>query len=98
VDALIERQGFEAAAVAAELQVKAFDDPMAAILSQLEQSHGLVDAVYELESELGQVGSARARELAVERMRTSATFLASLYLSAWEQSAQIDLPGWLRRQ
>jgi len=32
-----------------------------------------------------------------ERYRATATFLASLYLTAWEQSAAIQLPSWLER-
>jgi hypothetical protein len=34
---------------------------------------------------------------ASERYRATATFLASLYLTAWEQSATIQLPSWLER-
>jgi hypothetical protein len=32
-----------------------------------------------------------------ERFRVTAAFLASLYLTAWEQSAAIQLPNWLER-
>lgn len=32
-----------------------------------------------------------------ERYRATASFLASLYLTAWEQSAKIELPRWLER-
>jgi hypothetical protein len=32
-----------------------------------------------------------------ERYRATATFLASLYLTAWEQSAAVKLPKWLER-
>jgi len=34
---------------------------------------------------------------AAERFRVTASFLASLYRTAWEQSAAIQLPSWLER-
>jgi hypothetical protein len=34
---------------------------------------------------------------AAERYRATASFLASLYLTAWEQSAKVQLPRWLER-
>jgi len=32
-----------------------------------------------------------------ERYRTTAAFLASLFRTAWEESAAVRLPSWLER-
>jgi hypothetical protein len=41
--------------------------------------------------------SPAVRDFAAERYRATASFLASLYLTAWEGSAAIKLPSWLER-
>lgn len=41
--------------------------------------------------------SPAVRDFTVERYRATAAFLASLYRTAWEQSAAVKLPKWLER-
>jgi len=41
--------------------------------------------------------SAAVMAFASERFRTTATFIANLYLTAWERSATIQIPAWDKR-
>ena len=71
---------------------------MKAITDQIKKSNGLVEEVYAL---LGHWEDEEATQRAClglrARARTSVRFTASLYLTAWHQSAEIRLPGWLQR-
>lgn len=74
-----------------------------AVLGQIKQSHALVDRVYELEKSLPayeepQIKDAAVRDFAADRVRTSAQFVASLYLTAWQMSEHIPLPEWYKRE
>jgi hypothetical protein len=80
---------------------RAYDDLFAAVLDHLEESHALVDRVYESEPGLmamdpGEKPSDELLDLARERLRTTVLFTAGLYLTAWERSASIELPDWIR--
>jgi len=97
VDALVEKIGFAPQDLAREQEVAAFPELMPAILAQLEDSHSLVDRVYELEADMGNTGLATVRAFAEERARRATHFTAALYLTAWEMSAEVELPGWHRR-
>ena len=71
-------------------------------LDEFAKSHALVDRVYELEPDYPEWNDMRladeeVRALTIERMRASAGFIADLYLSAWRNSANVDLPSWLDR-
>ena len=97
VDGLIEALGLSPEDLAQGLEVAAHDDAMAAILETLRASYGLVDRVYELEGVLEDRTDPQVAAFGRERARAAAAFIASLYMTAWEQSAQIRLPGWLKR-
>lgn len=89
VDALVERLDFAPEDLARGLEVAAYDDAMAAILETLRASHGMVDRVYELEAELGTPTDPQVKAFARERARATTAFIASLYMTAWEQSVRV---------
>ena len=73
-----------------------------AILTQIEANHKLVDRVYELEKDLPGMhdplpeDSHKVRAFALERLRESTRFSASLLLTAWRESEFIEIPAWHR--
>ena len=93
----MERLGFAAEDLAAEQDIVAFDSLMKAITDQIKKSNGRVEEVYALLGHWEDKSDARVRALALEFAQTSVRFTASLYLTAWHQSAEIRLPGWLQR-
>ena len=97
VDSSVERLGFAPEDLAAEQNIVAFDSLMGAIVAQIRESNGRVEEVYALLGHWEDESDARVRALALEFARTSVRFTASLYLTAWHQSAEIRLPGWLQR-
>ena len=97
VDSAVERLGFAAEDLAAEQDIVAFDSLMKAITDQIKKSNGRVEEVYALLGHWEDKSDARVRALALEFAQTSVRFTASLYLTAWHQSAEIRLPGWLQR-
>jgi hypothetical protein len=97
VDALPERLKLDPGALAKGLTPALGDSLMPAILAQLRASNALVDSVYALEGELDNLDSPRVRAFAEERAWVAAGFSAALYLRAWELSAAIQLPDWLKR-
>ena len=97
VDALVERAGLAPADLAEQVEVKAYDDAMAAIQAALETTHAQVDRVYELEAELGDVTHPEVAAFTADRARAAVALTASLYLTAWRQSETVRLPGWLHR-
>ena len=97
MDALIERLELEKGTLAAGQQIAAFDALMPAVEAEIERSYGLIDQVYELEAKLGDTTSPAVGEFGEERARAAVRFTASLYLTAWEKSAELRLPGWLQR-
>ena len=103
VDALIHKVPVEPAEVAANLQVEPLNALWPGILRQIERSHALVDKVYGMEAELPdrpeplKAGS-NVAAFADDRLRAAAQFIATLYLTAWRDSARIDMPEWYIRQ
>ena len=98
VDSSVERLGFTPEDLAAGQKLKDFSDSlMEEIVDQIEESNGLVEEVYALLGHWEDKSDARVRALALELARTSVRFTASIYLTAWHQSAEIRLPGWLQR-
>lgn len=101
VDALPAKLGVTCAELIEGAKAEAFSDVMIAAVGEIQRSHALVERVYELEGQLPAMesdepltdeGSAFARE----RMRAAAVFTASLYLTAWRDSAKIEIPDWHR--
>lgn len=101
VDGLFETAPFDRGTALAGLSIEPFADVRAAIREQLEESFGLVDRIYELgldpdaPTPLGV--SDPATLFARDRYRVTARFLARLYLTAWVESADVELPDWVPR-
>jgi hypothetical protein len=78
------------------------EDVFAAVVAELHEAHGHVDAVYAIESDLPEVKATAeltpaVRRFGLERIRRGGIFTARLYLTAWRRSADIELPDWLDR-
>ena len=97
VDSSVERLGFAPEELAAEQNIVVFDSLMKAITGQIKKSNWRVEEVYALWGHWEDENDARVRALALEFARTSVRFTASLYRTAWHQSAEIRLPRWLER-
>ena len=72
------------------------------MFAEFHRSHGLVERVYDLEDRLPSVRAKTIRDVevrafATDRMRAGIRFTASLYRMAWEKSADLKLPSWLKR-
>jgi hypothetical protein len=101
LDALPAKLSISPQELAEGLKAQPFPDLFSAILAEMDRSHRLVDRVYELDSQIPPMDSnqpltAEAAEFAKQRMRAAAVFTASLYLTAWQDSAKIELPAWHR--
>lgn len=97
VDSSVERLGFAPEDLAAEQEIVAFDSTMKAIVAQIKESNRQVEEVYALLGHWEDESDARVRALTLAFARTAVRFTASLYLTAWHQSAEIRLPRWLQR-
>ena len=97
VDSVIERLEMQPTQLARSVTVVPFEgDLFDAVVAQVYESNGRVDRVYELADSLDPV-SEQGRDFARERANRAVAFTASLYLSAWQQSESVRLPGWLER-
>jgi len=102
VDAALQKLRADPKKVGAELKVAAFEKLMPAVLHEIRRGNSLVGKVYELEKGLPALEEPLAEEseaarFVEERLRACAAFTASLYVTAWEQSAKIELPAWHQR-
>lgn len=97
VDGLVEKLGMDPVALAKKQEIAALDDLFPAIMAQVAESNGQVDRVYELAGVMGDLMAPEVQDFALARARLAVGFTASLYLTAWENSATIKLPGWHRR-
>ncbi len=100
VDGLFQRPDFDSESAVDGLEPEVFDDLFSAMLEEFGRSHRLVDRVYELEPQLpSRENDAPAppevKAFRLDRYRVSVRFLASLFLTAWEHSAAVELPIWL---
>jgi len=100
VDALLGKAPAGAGLVRAG-RVKPLSPLMASVAAELRRSHALVDRVYAIEKHLPDVAAplapaSPAAAFARERLRAAAEFTAALYLTAWTDSARIELPDWFR--
>ena len=83
-------------------QAAPFDDVLGATVAEIKRSHALVDRVYELEGELPAYEApldqhSKVAEFLRERLKAATVFTASLYLTAWRNSANVTLPAWHHR-
>jgi len=74
-----------------------------AVMAQIEASHKLVGTVYELEESLPDFDYSKplsdtpaVHDFALERLRETTRFTASLFLTAWRDSEFIEIPAWHR--
>jgi len=83
--------------------VKAIDKVFPAVVTEIRKCNAMVDKVYEMEADLPAVRADPAgvkdhvRAFTQERMEASAAFTASLILTAWRDSANIEVPEWAVR-
>jgi hypothetical protein len=103
VDSLVERLKLQPSDLAKGQTVTPVGDLMPAILAQLAESRTHIDQTYGLESQLppdkGEWTPPQpVVDFTTERARTATRFTASLFLTAWEDSAKIKLPSWLVRE
>ncbi len=99
VDASVEMLKLDPVELAKKQQVKTVGDLMPAIVKQIKAEHGLVDRVYELVEDYGDLKqpSPALLDFTKERSREAVRWTASLYLTAWKLSEDVKLPGWLER-
>jgi len=102
VDALLEKVPFDRKSILGDVTPSAHPDVMAAVVAQVKESQSQVDKVYALEGRLPELlqpfpADTQLRVWTQERLRVSARFMADLYLTAWEDSKRLRLPGWLKR-
>ncbi len=101
VDALPNNLPTAPADLARELKVAPFKQVFQATLAEIERSRSHINRVYELEAQLPPPDSDEplsddVAEFTTERMKAAAEFTAALYLTAWQDSAKIELPDWHR--
>ena len=101
VDALAGKLRIERAELLSGLSAAPVDDIMQAVLAQVGDSRSLVERVYELEDRLPKPEEPLGDDPDVVaftrgRLRRATSFLGSLYLTAWTQSAETKLPDWHR--
>ncbi len=103
VDALIEFLEMKPADLLPIHNVEPLDNLMEDILTTLTSGHGLVDKVYELAERLpasdnnNWIPAPEVIDFAKERALESVRFTASLYITAWKASKEIQLENWLNR-
>ncbi len=106
VDSLIERLDLKPEELAKNEIVTPFPALFPAITAQLAETRSHIDATYGLESTLPTVGkvdpnwqpTSQLTAFTQERARAATAFTASLFLTAWRDSARIKLPYWLVRE
>lgn len=99
VDSAIERLKLDPTALAKAQQVEAVDDLMPAIIEQIKAGFSLVDNVYALAEDWKNLKEPTPAlvDFTNDCAREAVRWTASLYLTAWELSENIKLPGWLDR-
>ena len=103
IDALLGKLKVSDEEIIRDLPVKRFDNLFAAVLAQLRRSHAQVEAVYELEPKLPDLlapieAGGEVEAFARDRARVAVSFAASLFVTAWEDSAKIKFPKWHERE
>ena len=99
LDAVLQKVAVDPKKLGPTLKPAAFEDTFAAAIQQARKSNALVDRVYELDKQIPAVEApldrkSDAAEFARGRLGECATFTASLYMTAWRNSAKIQFPKW----
>jgi len=97
VDSAVERLAFKSAELAKGQEMVVQDSLIGGIIAALHESHADVEAVYAIGDGWDGTDDAAMRALAKERARAAVNLTASLYLTAWQKSDGMWLPGWLKR-
>ena len=99
VDASIEMLKLDPAELTKGQRVKLVGDLMSAIVKQIRAEHSFVDRVYELVDDYQNLKnpSPALLDFTTDRSREAVRWTASLYLTAWKLSEDLQLPGWLER-
>jgi hypothetical protein len=86
------------------LEVRPLGELMREVMAEIRRSNALVDRVYDLDRAIPKLDApldadSSAGRFAVERLRAAVGFTASLYVTAWADSAKIraKLPSWYCR-
>jgi hypothetical protein len=105
VDSLIERLDMKPKDLAKGQNIQVFPDLFPAIEAEMKKSAGKVDLAYQLESQLPPkkkedpwTASPQIQDFTTERAREATNFVASLFLTAWRDSAKIKMPEWYVRE
>ena len=82
-----------------DLNAAGFADLFPSVVSELDRSWKLLDKTYALEAAVPDLDKPLGDDPALnafvrERLRRAALFTACLYLTAWERSADYQLPAW----
>jgi len=99
VDALIERLRPPAAVNDERLEPRLLKPLFPAVVEELMRSHAALERLYDLEDDLevleaGGQPSDRLVALTLDRYRASVRFTSSLILTAWRESADLQIPEW----
>ena len=99
VDSAIELLKLNPIELAKTQEVKAVGDLMPAIIEQIKAGYSLVDSVYALAEDWKNLKEPTPAlvDFTNNRAREAVRWTASLYLTAWQLSEDIRLPGWLDR-
>ena len=99
VDSSIEIIKLDPSELAKNQQIEMVGELFPAIVKQLKDGHSLVDNVYELVEQYQKLNKPTDKLLAFtkDRSREGVRWTASLFLTAWNMSETIKLPGWLER-
>ncbi len=99
VDASIEVLKLDPTELAKEQEIEPVKELLPSIVEQLKGFNSLVDHVYELAEDYQDLKnpSEELIDFTKDLSRESVRWTASLYLTAWELSEEIKLPGWLER-
>jgi hypothetical protein len=77
-------------------------DLFALVVAEVHATREHVETTYQLEPDLPgarslKIEDDRVKAFTIDRTRRAAAFTATLLLTAWQHSADIDLPWWLHR-
>lgn len=104
VDALVEVLAPSPKQLAQGQTIRPLNRLLPDVVQEMRLSHGLVDDVYALETMLPVAGQKPVESdlelfsFTNHRARAATRFAGSLFLTAWRNSAQVQLPEWLNRE
>ncbi len=99
IDSSIEVLKLDPTELAKDQTIEIVGELFPAIVKQLKDGHSLVDNVYELVEQYQALEepSSELIDFTKNRAQECVRWTASLYLTAWQLSGNIRLPGWLER-